>query len=159
MNQNLYHTALVTHIIGVTLAAGAALASYIITRQFWKQYAEDKRKGKAVQETQRSFRLLPRIGLLLLILSGVCMMALTNGVFGEQLWFRIKFGLVLIIIGHGIIMGRRQMNKLNKLLVQETMGANADAQLLKIKAGLNRFHIIQISLFVIVFTLSVFKFN
>lgn len=51
------------------------------------------------------------------------------------------------------------MNKLNKLLVQETMGANADAQLLKIKAGLNRFHIIQISLFVIVFTLSVFKFN
>lgn len=159
MNANLYHTALVTHIIGVTLAAGAALASYIITRQFWKQYADDKRKAKAVQETQRGFRLVPRIGLLLLILSGVCMMALTNGVFGEQLWFRIKFGLVLVIIAHGIIMGRRQMSRLNTLLTQETMGTNVDAQLLKLKAGLNRFHIVQISLFVIVFTLSVFKFN
>lgn len=159
MNVNLYHTALVTHIIGVTLAAGAALASYIITRHFWKQYAQDKRKGQTVQETMSGFRLLPRIGLLLLVLSGVSMMALTNGVFGEQVWFRIKFGLVLVIIAHGIVMGRRQMSRLNKLLVQEAMGTNVDAQLLKIRAGLNRFHIIQISLFVSVFVLSVFKFN
>ena len=105
------------------------------------------------------FRLLPRIGILLLILSGVSMMALTNGVFGEQIWFRIKFGLVLLIITHGIVMGRRQMTNLKKFLARETIGGQVDAQLLKIKAGLNRFHIIQISLFIIIFVLSIFKFN
>lgn len=159
MNANLYHTALVVHIIGVTIAAGIALSSYIVTRQFWKQYELDKGKGKIVQETMRGFQLQPRIGLLLLVFSGISMMALTNGVFGEQLWFRIKFGLVLVIIAHGIIMGRRQVARLNNVLVQESTGANVDAQLRKIKARLNRFHIIQISLFVTVFILSVFKFH
>ncbi|MBS1689677.1 MAG: hypothetical protein JSS96_13195 [Bacteroidetes bacterium] len=159
MNQNLYHIALVTHIIGITVAAGAALSSYIITRQFWKQYAYDKRKAQSVQETIAAFRLLPRIGLLLLILSGVSMMALTKGVFGEQIWFRIKFGLVLIIIVHGIVMGRRQVTKLKKILAREAIGEQVDVQLLKIKGSLNRFHIIQISLFITVFVLSVFKFN
>jgi len=159
MNQNLYHIALVTHIIGITMAAGAALSSYIITRQFWKQYALDKRKALNVQETMAGFRLLPRIGILLLVLSGVSMMALTKGIFGEQIWFRIKFGLVLLIIAHGIVMGRRQVTNLKKFLARESIGEQVDAQLLKIKTGLNRFHVIQISLFIIIFVLSVFKFN
>lgn len=159
MKQNLYHIALVTHIIGITIAAGAALSSYIMSRLFWKQYASDKRKGLIVQETMSGFRLLPRIGLLLLILSGVSMMALTKGVFGEQIWFRIKFGLVLIIIAHGIIMGRGQVGRLKKLLAKEIIGENVDVQLSKVKVSLNRFHLIQISLFIIVFVLSVFKFN
>ncbi len=43
--QTLYHTALVAHITGLTMMAGTTLVDYIMTKQFWKQYAIDKMKG------------------------------------------------------------------------------------------------------------------
>jgi len=105
------------------------------------------------------FQVLPRIGGLLLIISGIGMMAITHGAFGEQIWFRIKFGLVIIIIINALALGRRQVMKLKKLLSQETSGENVDAKLLKVKTNINWFHISQITFFIIIFVLSVFKFN
>jgi len=155
----IYHIALVTHIIGLTILAGTTLVDYIITKQFWKQYAKDKSKGFIISELMSKFQVLPRIGGLLLIISGIGMMAITHGAFGEQIWFRIKFGLVIIIIINALALGRRQVMKLKKLLSQETSGENVDAKLLKVKTNINWFHISQITFFIIIFVLSVFKFN
>lgn len=155
--QNMYNSVLVAHIIGLTMLAGTTLADYIITGYFWKQYAIDKRGGIAIQQAISKFRFIPAIGLLLLIISGVGMMALTRGVFGEQIWFRIKFGIVIVIIINALTAGRRQGSKLKKLLLIE--GENPGVALLKIKRNLRGYHIIQIILFFIVFVLSTFKFN
>lgn len=155
----MYNTVLVAHIIGLTMVAGTTLVDYITTRYFWKQYAIDKRNGITIQQTISKFQFLPGIGLFLLIISGVGMMALTRGVFGEQVWFRIKFGLVIIIIINSLAVGRRQGSKLRKLLLAEDSTGNPDAKLLKIKNNLRWFHIIQITLLIIVFVLSAFKFN
>ena len=157
--QTLYYTALVTHIIGLTMMAGPTLVDYIITKQFWKQYVNDKTKGIAIYESVSKFVMLFGIGIILLILSGITMMALTHGVFGEQIWFRIKFGLVILIIINGIAIGRRQGVKLRKILFAESVGNNVEASLLKIKSNLSAFHVSQLVLFIIVFVLSVFKFN
>jgi len=157
--QTLYHMALVTHIIGLTMMAGTTLVDYIVTKQFWKQYANDKTKGIAVYESVSKIVMLFGIGTILLVLSGVTMMGLTHGVFGEQTWFRIKFGLVILIIINGIAIGRRQGVKLRKILSVGSTGNNAEANLLKIKSNLSSFHVSQMVLFVIVFILSVFKFN
>jgi len=157
--QTFYHIALVTHITGLAMMAGTTLVDAVITKQFWKQYANDKPKGLAINQAMSKFIMLFGIGILLLIISGVAMMAITHGVFGEQLWFRIKFGLVIIIILNGITFGRRQGIKLRKLLAEETAGKDVDAKLLKVKAGINWFHIAQMVLFMLVFVLSVFKFN
>jgi uncharacterized membrane protein SirB2 len=159
MMQSLYNAVLVAHIIGLTMVAGTTLVDYITTGYFWKQYTLDKRNGIAIQQTISKFQFLPAIGLILLIISGVGMMALTRGVFGEQIWFRIKFGLVIIIIINSLAVGRRQGSKLKKLLLAENIDDNSDTKLLKIKNNLRWFHIIQITLFVIVFVLSAFKFN
>lgn len=157
--QSLYNTVLVAHIIGLTMVAGTTLIDYITTTYFWKQYAIDKRNGITIQQTISRFQFLPAVGLLLLIISGVGMMALTRGVFGEQIWFRAKFGLVIIIIINALAVGRRQSSKLKKFLSAKNSGQNPDAELLKIKNNLRWFHIIQITLFIIVFILSAFKFN
>jgi uncharacterized membrane protein SirB2 len=157
--QNVYNAVLVAHIIGLTMVAGTTLVDYITTRYFWKQYAIDKRNGIAIQQAISKFQFLPGIGLFLLIISGVGMMALTRGVFGEQIWFRIKFGIVIVIIVNSLAVGRRQGSKLKRLLLTENSGRNPDAELLKIKRNLRWFHIIQITLFIIVFVLSAFKFN
>ena len=156
---NFYHFALVTHIIGFTMMAGITLADFVTTKQFWKQYANDKPKAIAINSAMAKFPKFFGIGIILLILSGVTMMAITNGAFGEQVWFRIKFGLVIIIILNGLAIGRRQGTKLRKLLSHETPDENTNARFLKVKSNLNWFHITQITLFTTIFVLSVFKFN
>jgi hypothetical protein len=99
------------------------------------------------------------IGILLLIISGVTMMGITDGVFGEQIWFRIKFVLVLLIIVNGLAVGRGQGVRLRKILSGEKPGGYVEERILKIKRNLSLFHIAQLSLFFAIFVLSVFKFN
>ena len=151
--------ALVIHIMGLATMAGTTLADYIMTKQFWKQFAADKLQAFAINKAMAKLVLLFGIGIILLVLSGISMMWLTNGMWGEQLWFRIKFGLVIVIIINGLAVGRRQGNQLRKLVALEATGEHTGTTLLKVKSNLNRFHVAQLALFIIVFVLSVFKFN
>jgi hypothetical protein len=89
----------------------------------------------------------------------VGMMAITKGVFGEQVWFRIKFGLVLLVIVNGLAVGRRQGTKLRGLLVKQAEGEQTEEAIMKVKNNLRLFHMVQLFVFLIIFVLSVFKFN
>lgn len=155
----IYHIALVGHIIGLTMMAGTTLADSMVFNQFWKQFVLDRQKANAIGQVSSKFQILFGSGFLLLIISGVCMMAITHGVFGEQTWFRIKFGLIVLILINGLTMGRRNGVQLRKLLRDEIPGGNVQERFLKIKRNLRIFHISQMTLFAIIFTLSVFKFN
>jgi hypothetical protein len=87
------------------------------------------------------------------------MMYITNGAFGEQTWFRIKFALILIIVINALAVGRRQGSKLKKWLSLNTTGESQDAELRVLKRGMNGFLLAQMFFFLAIFTLSVFKFN
>jgi len=157
--ETIYHTALVTHITGLTMMAGTTLMDYVIFKQVWKQYAIDKMRSLAISEAMVKLQIVFGTGFLFLLISGITMMYLTHGVFGEQTWFRIKFGLILVIMINGLAFGRRQGVKLRKLLPEEISGGNLSNQILKIKDNLNLFHISQLAIFITIFVLSVFKFN
>lgn len=154
-----YNLSLVTHIIGLIMMAGSTLITYVATKQFWKQYAINKLNGIAINQVISKITTLFQIGFTLLILSGISMMAITHGAFAEQIWFRIKLGLIIIIILNKFIIERRQSIKLQNLLSPETSDQNCEAKLLKVRFNLNWIHISQITLFIIVFVLSVFKFK
>jgi len=141
------------------MLAGVTLVDFILFKQFWKHLKSDKKEGLAINAAMSKLPALFGIGVILLILSGVGMMAITNGVFGEQVWFRIKIALVVIIIINGLTVGRRQGAKLRKILPEVTSENDIDSRLLKIRVRLRRFHISQLALFIIIFVLSVFKFN
>lgn len=158
-SQFFYHTALVAHIIGLTMMAGTTLISYITGKHFWREYALDKAKGKQVIQTISKFQMLNGIGILLLVASGMTMMGFTHGIYGEQTWFRIKFGIVVIVIINGLGVGRRLGGKLRKVLTAASPVPNADAQLMKIKGNMQLFYTLQLALFATIFILSVFKFN
>lgn len=157
--QELYKIALTTHIIGLVTMAGVTLADYAITKELWKQYARNKPKAITINEARAKFPRFFVIGITLLILSGVTMMGITKGVFGAQIWFKIKFVLIILIIINGIAVGRRQGSKLTKLLSAEISGQNNEVDVLKVRNIINWFHLAQITFFAIIFTLSVFKFN
>lgn len=155
--QTIFQGFLFFHLMGVILFAGTSMIDFITLRQFWKQYGSDRTKAAGVLQGMASFPLLMRIGIIVIILAGVGMMGITHGVFGEQLWFRIKFGLVLILILNYLLVGRRQTSALRKTV--EANGADSPAQLAKRKVYLDRFQLAQLFLFFIIILLSVFKFN
>jgi hypothetical protein len=157
--ETLYHTALVLHIIAIIMVAGTTLVDYVTFKQFWKQLATDKQKGMVVLSAMAKSPMLFGIGFLLIIISGVYMMAATHGAFGEQTWFRIKFGLIILIILNGLIIGRRQGLKLRSMLSETNADKNIEGSLVKIKRNMGLFHVSQLVMLVIIFVLSIFKFN
>jgi len=156
--QTIYHLALVAHIIAITMIAGTTLMDYVIFKQFWRQINTDRQKGITIIETLSKLPIVFGIGFILIIISGVYMMYVTNGAFGEQTWFRIKFALILLIVVNGLAIGRRQGVKLRNTL-SATGNAGTEGNLLNIKANLSLFHLSQMTMLVIIFVLSVFKFN
>lgn len=146
----------VFHLTGLILFAGTSLAGQSALRQFWKQYDLDKTKAAIVLQARAKFPVLMGVGFGLIILSGVGMMAITHGSFGEQLWFRIKFGLVLIVLITGII-ERKQTSKLAKTVANTEKGFSEKAKL--IKRNLRLLQYTQLLLLFLIVLLSVFKFN
>lgn len=152
-----FQSFLLLHIAGFTIFAGTTIIDVITFRQFWKQYAVDKIKATVVLQAMVTFPRLMGAGIGLLIISGVGMMAMVHGAFGEQVWFRVKFVLVLILIANLLFIGRRQVSVLRKML---TGGEGiVEEQVINIKSNLNRFHFIQLLLIFTVLLLSVFKFS
>ena len=163
----MYQIALITHIVGITLMAGTTLVEYLLTKHFWKLYASDRSRAIATNEAGFNFHLIVNIGIILLILSGVSMLVITQGVFAKQIWFQIKIGLIVIIAINGSAFGRKQDAKLKRLISMEKLNFQDDPRgqenrkddLMKVKNRLDLFYISQLIMFLTIFTLSVFKFN
>jgi uncharacterized membrane protein SirB2 len=147
---------LTLHLTALTVLAGTTLIDFISYQTFWKVLDQDRQRSVGLLLAMNKFALLLRISAPTLILSGIGMMALTHGVFGEQLWFRIKFFLVVLLIANGLLTGRRQGLKLRKALSTDTLDMTPISQ---IKATLKRFHIIQLVIIFAIIFLSAFKFN
>ncbi|MCF6402886.1 hypothetical protein L3C95_09940 [Chitinophaga filiformis] len=152
----IFQSFLLLHLVGLVLFAGTTTADFVSFRQFWKQYALDAIAARPMLQSMIKFPLLMGLGMAAIILSGVGMMAMTHGVFGEQLWFRIKFAIVVLIILNNIIIGRRLVISLRKRMTEVTSEAG---ETLQIKHKLRLFHYAQLLMFFVIILLSVFKFN
>jgi uncharacterized membrane protein len=155
----LLHLSLVLHIIGLTIVGGSNLIAFVMQAQFWKLYEQDKGKGAAVMIATSKVPRITMVGLLLLILSGVAMMVITQGAFGGQVWFKIKMSVLLIIIINALLFGRKSGATLRNLIIDDTNGKDMTPELRATKRRIRVFYLIQLSLLLIIFVLSVFKFN
>ncbi|PUZ27666.1 Predicted membrane protein [Chitinophaga costaii] len=158
MNTLYFYPAILTlHLAGLTLMAGTTLIEFVGYRTYWKLSENDKDQASGVLQLLSKLARPIGIGAALLILTGICMMALTHGVFGEQTWFRVKFGLVIILIANSLFFGRRQGNALIKT-TQVTEPGTA-IKIMSIKRNLKIFHVLQLLIFFTIVLFSVFKFN
>ena len=155
----LLNLSLVLHIVGLATVGGSNLVAFVMQGQSWKQYAEDKGKGIAIMTATSKVARITMIGFLVLVLSGISMMVITQGVFGMQFWFRIKMIILLIIIILGVTLGRRDTSKLGKLMMEDNDGKDVAAKLRSTRSRVRIFYIVQLSLLMVIFVLSVFKFN
>jgi uncharacterized membrane protein SirB2 len=150
---------LVLHIIGLSTMAGTALVDFVCYRKFWKLYANGKEKAAAILPVLATFRFLFAGGFILLLISGIGMVALSHGLFAEQRWFRIKMGIILLAIINGAILGGRTAMKLRRVVAADIAGTNVEESRNSLKGRLRMIQIFQLLLFVTIFVLSVYKFN
>ena len=156
----LLHFSLVFHIIGLTIVGGSTLVAFVMQNHFWKQYEQDAGKAIGVMVANAKVPRITMIGLLLLILSGMSMMMITQGVFGAQLWFKVKMIVLLMIIINAVILNRNNGAMLKRLITKDINGKEeVIPDLTSAKWRIRIFYLIQLSLIVTIFVLSVFKFN
>jgi uncharacterized membrane protein len=148
--------ALVLHIIGIVLLAGTSVFGYLIINQVWKSIVQEKQRAIALGGIARFLPVLIRIGAALLIISGVAMVAIYHGTIAEQVWFRIKIALVVLIILNVVLLARPAETALKAVLFGEGAAAN-NIQALKRK--FDRFYQVQFFLLIVIFVLSAFRFN
>ncbi|MCW3118743.1 MAG: hypothetical protein JWM28_2825 [Chitinophagaceae bacterium] len=155
-SQTIFQVFLLFHLTGFAVLTGTLLLDTVTLSRFWKPYHQDKLLVNPALQAIAGFPRLMGIAFGLLILSGVGMMAMTQGLFGEQIWFRIKFGIILTII-----IVRLTSRKQGVHLRETTINNQADnsKKIEKIKNSLSIFNGVQLALLFIIILLSVFKFN
>ncbi|NCD69113.1 hypothetical protein [Mucilaginibacter agri] len=157
MNSSLFYPSLlVLHLIGLTLMAGTTVVNAVSLRSYWKLLNADKQQANAVLQLVTKLARPIGIGAALLIFTGLGLMILTHGAFGEQTWFRIKFALVIVLIANTLLFGRRQIGRLVKKV--DILVHQAD-ETESIRRNIAVFHSIQFLIFFVIIILSVFKFN
>lgn len=152
----LLQTFLTLHLTGLVLMAGTIVVDSMVYRAFWRQYDDDKERSLNLLTVSGKFGRVTGIGAAVIILTGIGMMAITHGVFGEQLWFRIKFGLVILLILINLFARRRGLR------LRKTIGlgdANSMVIVTKARAFLGRYFLAAFTIFFLIILLSVFKFN
>lgn len=137
--------------------AGTTIVDFTVFKTFWKHFNDDKDKSKGILTGTSKSSTLIGVGAALLVITGIGMMALTHGVFGEQLWFRIKIGIVLVLMLNGIFFGRKQGEELRMIMNNDK--AYLAERVDQIKVNLNIFFTVQLILFFSIVFLSVFKFS
>jgi len=159
MNITVYDSALVVHVVGITLMAGATFVDFATFCQFWKVYPVDKTKGFVIGDMLYRLQRFMGIGMGLILLSGITMTVYMHQIWGAQTWFRIKMIFLLLIIINGLAIRRRLGNRLKKYMAEESAGQSALSKLSALKGNITVVHVLQILFFITIFTLSIFKFN
>ena len=148
---------LMLHLIALILLVGTTLIDFLNHRTFWKLYEHQQERASTILEASANYSRLTGIGAALLIVTGICMIALNHGWPAGQLWFRIKMILVLLLIANTIFNGRRLAIQLRKITNGNSPGLVGQA--LNLKRKLQTFYLIQLGIFLIIIFLSAYKFN
>jgi hypothetical protein len=159
MAHIIYNLALVAHIVGITLMAGTTFIDYLTFRQFWKNFPSDKVKGLVIEDLLNKLQRFMGIGMAVILISGVVMMIYLHQVWGQQIWFRIKMGFLVLIIINGLGFRRILGSRLRKAITSGLSGPVLEKKLSTIERNVLIVHVFQMLFFIIIFALSVFKFN
>jgi hypothetical protein len=154
----LLHTFLVLHIVGLVLAGGVSISNLIIFKELWAQYESHNPDSSTVFKTISKLQPLGMAGLMLLILSGISMLATVHWSFLSMRWLQLKLVLVVLIFVNGFTLGRTQALKLAALM-SENKKKDEPADVALLRRNFRLFQLTQLSLVLLIVVLSIFKFN
>jgi len=137
--------------------AGTSFIDYFTFRLFWKFADQGDNRSLGLLPLMSRFGEFVRIGGVTIIVTGLLMLLLVKGVWWEQSWFKIKMALVAMVVLNGVLFGNKLGTKFREVVANN--GADLIRQTADLRTQLNRFYILQLSLFFVIVLVSVFKFS
>jgi hypothetical protein len=131
------------HLTGLILMAGTTIIDYFTFKSF------NQSKSPDLLPLMSKFGSLVRTGAILLITTGITMALLSRHLWSQPL-FRLKLALAITLVLHGMLVGNRQATKFRTLITQKN---TQDLQ--SLTSTLNRFYLLQLTLFFIIILISV----
>jgi hypothetical protein len=148
---------LALHLTGLVIMAGTTVVDYFTFKTFCRLADGGDHRSVGLLPIMARYGELVRTGAVIIILTGIGMLVLARGIWWEQPWFRIKLALVVLLIGNGMFVGNKQGLKFRKLFTDS--GPDLIQQTADIGATLNRFYLMQLTLFFVIILLSVIKLD
>ncbi|PSL19518.1 hypothetical protein [Dyadobacter jiangsuensis] len=155
MNPTVYNAALVIHIVGITVMAGTTFLDFFTFRVFRAAFLANDGRQLAMAGYLHSLQRFLGIGMLVILASGVAMMVELHQVWGVQLWFRVKMAVLLLIIINGLGFRRAIGKSLSQALSDGSLTTHWRAT----NRNFMLVQLIQMLFFLIIYVLSIFKFN
>jgi len=156
MKTQIFLWALLTlHLSGLVLMAGTTVIDYVTFKTFLKLTDEGDNRFLGLLPLMARYGTFVRAGAALLVLSGIGMLILSKGFWWQQCWFKIKMGLVALLILNGILIGNKQGSKLRKIIADN--GPDFINQVKHAKSTLNNFYLIQLMIFFAIILISIVK--
>jgi len=149
---------LVLHISGIAMMVGTFFAGFLTNQQLWKCLPYDRERALTIVRATARFRLVQAVGGGVILLGGILMMTAVHGAFMHQVWFRVKMGILLLLIVNMIVLERPAGKRLRRMLYNGQEPVDHPA-LSAARKGLLLFYVIQLGLFLLIFVFSAYKFN
>ena len=148
---------LVVHLAGLVLMAGTTVIDYVTFKTFWKLTDEGENRPLGLLPLMARYGTFVRTGAALLIVTGTGMLILSKDYWWQQSWFKIKMGLVALLILNGIFIGNKQGSRLRKIIADN--GPDFVQQATQVRSSLNNFYLIQLMLFFAIILVSIVRFD
>ena len=155
--ETLYPSILTLHILSFAAFSGATFIDYLLFLQLWKAYPADISKAKTIWQIKSKLFPVIRFGGAVAFLAGIGLMVFMHQIYGEQMWMRIKFPLVILAIINIIVLAVRQRKIIGTDLENNILFNSSTHS--KIKSNFNFFYIIELLLLFAIILLSAFRFN
>jgi len=157
---NLFNVGLVCHITGIAMMVGGTLANFVAMAQLWKFLPADKSKAQVVVKAIARFPIVQGLGGFLIILGGTLMMIFFHGLPMHQAWFHVKLLLLLLLILNAVVTAWPANVLLKQILSSKPEhGADEEQMTLKAKRRITLYHTLQLVFFLLIFIVSVTRFD
>ena len=151
----LHHIGLFFHIAAIIVVAGGSVGSMLAEAQLWAKLNSSSGDEKAVLPILMNAPKLIIAGVIVFLLSGLTMLYAVNWAYLSQPWFIAKLLLFISLPVRGAVIGKSTIMH----IAAELNKPHPDRSiLLRLKAKMQRFHIIQFIIVAVIVILVIFKF-
>jgi hypothetical protein len=149
---------LVLHISGIVMMVGTLFAGFLTNLQLWKCLPYDRERALTIVRATAPLRLAGVIGGVVIVVGGILMMTAVHGAFMHQVWFRVKMGILVLLILNMIVVERPAGRRLRQMLYDGQAPID-HAAMSETRTRIVLFYLLQLGFFLLIFVVSAYKFN
>jgi hypothetical protein len=157
--NTLYLLAKTVHIIGFIVAIGVIFCTHLAYIEMWKIYSRSPAEGISAFRSYERLQRAGMWGLLITIVAGILMSSLRNWILLSSFWFQLKLALIGCIFINGFTLGRNSTLDLRAFLAPGGTGGLSLDEIDRLRKRVRFFQILQISFYLLIVILSIFRLH